>query len=325
MIYKDLNVPSENMNMPMHEIREMTRKQNEALYQAEEDKAYAEQAKEARERQAYENYITEYVEDYTRTLNNRAKFLEGVKSGLLNLAIMNLFEESFSHDMNSRDKIVAKGLVDKFVKEQGVGNLLTRFKYQNTILAEMGRLVSESYDKVIDSLDKKNDEELPGRAMDLKLDTTIVDDFYKDIVDLDTTEASQLIRDKVADAMSDFVDQNMQNRIDYQDIITQAKEKMSETEDETVAEAVMNEAKRQINERRRIRPKNIFHYMVEAISKQAYKDENLNKRYIHENTLDMDGVVNSAELVYTFLEMVNTTEMVDEKYIKDYIYSLTEV
>lgn len=324
MIYKDMEVPSENMIKPMHEILRMTREQEQELYQKEEDKLYAEQAQADRAYQSHAEYVNDYINDYTAGINNRARFLEGVKNGLLNLAIMHLYQESFSHPMNERDKIVAKNLVSRFINEQGIGNLLTRFKYTNTILAEMGRIVTETYNKVIDDIDSKKDPN-NAKPIELNLDKTIVDDFYKDIIDLDTTEASSLIKDKVADAMSDFIDQNVQNRIEFQDVINQAKEKIQDTADEVTAEAYMNEAKRQVNELRRTRPKNIFHYMVEAITKQAYKDENLNKRYIHESVMDMDGVVNSAELIYTFLEMVNTTEMVSQDYIKDYIKSLVEI
>ena len=324
MIYKDMEVPSENMIKPMHEILRMTRKQEQELYQKEEDKLYAEQAQADRAYQSHAEYVKDYINDYTAGINNRARFLEGVKNGLLNLAIMHLYQESFSHPMNERDKIVAKNLVSRFINEQGIGNLLTRFKYTNTILAEMGRIVTETYNKVIDDIDSKKDPN-NAKPIELNLDKTIVDDFYKDIIDLDTTEASSLIKDKVADAMSDFIDQNVQNRIEFQDVINQAKEKIQDTADEVTAEAYMNEAKRQVNELRRTRPKNIFHYMVEAITKQAYKDENLNKRYVHESVMDMDGVVNSAELIYTFLEMVNTTEMVSQDYIKDYIKSLVEI
>ena len=330
MVYSDMNTPSANMNIPMYQIQEMLRDQNRKLLKAEEDSAFREQAEHDRAIAEYGNFVNEYVANQESRLNNRAKFLEGVKAGLLNMAMMKLFTESFSHKMNERDKVVAKNLISRFIEEQGAGELLNRFKFQNTIIAEMGRIVQEAYNDVVDSLEKVEHKpqpewEIPGRAYEIKFDTTIVDDFYKDICELDTAEASQLIRDRVADAMSDFVDQNMQNRIDFQEIIDQAKEKISDTADETMAEAAMNEAKRQINELRRTRPKNVFHYMVEAISKQAYKDESLNKRYIHENVVDMDGIVNSAELIYTMLEMVNTTEMVDQSYIKNYIISLTEV
>ena len=64
--------------------------------------------------------------------------------------------------------------------------------------------------------------------------------------------------------------------------------------------------------------------MVESLSKAAFKDDALKARYIHEGTVDMDGIVNSTELIYTMLEMVNTTNMVnvDEDFMNNYIKSL---
>ena len=45
---------------------------------------------------------------------------------------------------------------------------------------------------------------------------------------------------------------------------------------------------------------------------------------MHESKVDMDAIVDSVQLIYTMLEMVNTTNMVnvDEKFINGYIQSL---
>lgn len=321
MIYENMNKPSANMIKPINEIFQMERELNEDIYQKEKDKLIKEQSEITRERDSYNEFKNEYIEDHLTNIENRNRLLEGVKRELLKTSIMHLFKESYSGNLNERDKVIVKNLITSFINEQDTGNLLNRFKYQNTLLAEMGRIIKEAYNNVVDDIDKRNNDE-SNKVKEFKFDTTIVDDFYKDIEDLDTEEASQLIRDKVADAMSDFVDQNMQNKIDYQDIISQAKEKMEVASDESMAEAYMEDAKRRINEYRNTRPKNVFHYVVEAISTQAFKNDNLNKRYIHENAVDMDGVVESAELIYTFLEMLNTTEMVDESYIHEYLTNM---
>ena len=54
------------------------------------------------------------------------------------------------------------------------------------------------------------------------------------------------------------------------------------------------------------------------------KDDVLKQKYMNEATIDMDKVVNSAQLIYTMIEMVNTTNMVnvDEAYMNEYIKSL---
>jgi hypothetical protein len=301
----------------------MTHMQQEEIYKAEEDRLLAEQARAEREREANANWLQEYAENQIIGRNNRVTFLENVKSGFLSEAMSKLYKESFGV-MTKRDRITAKNLINTFINEQGAGELLNRFKYQNTLVAEMARIVQEHYDMVVESITCDDEEcNIPGRAKELHLDKTIVDDFYKDLVDLDTTEASKLIKDKVTDAMTEFIDQNTQNKLDFEEIINTAKEKISDLKEESAVESTMNEAKRQINEMKRTRHKNIFHYMVEAISKEAFKDINgVGKQYIHESKVDMDGVVNSAKLIYTMLEMLNTTEMVSKDYIQTYIENL---
>ena len=326
MVYADYNKPSKNMNIPQRQITEMTRTQQEEIYRAEEDRLLAEQARAEREREANANWLQEYAENQIIGRNNRVTFLENVKSGFLSEAMSKLYKESFGV-MTKRDRITAKNLINTFINEQGAGELINRFKYQNTLVAEMARIVQEHYDMVVESITCDDEEcNIPGRAKELHLDKTIVDDFYKDLVDLDTSEASKLIKDKVSDAMTEFIDQNTQNKLDFEEIINTAKEKISDLKEESAVESTMNEAKRQINEMKRTRHKNIFHYMVEAISKEAFKDINgVGRQYIHESKVDMDGVVNSAKLIYTMLEMLNTTEMVSKDYIQTYIENLVEV
>ena len=323
MVYADYNKPSKNMNIPQRQITEMTHMQQEEIYKAEEDRLLAEQARAEREREANANWLQEYAENQIIGRNNRVTFLENVKSGFLSEAMSKLYKESFGV-MTKRDRITAKNLINTFINEQGAGELINRFKYQNTLVAEMARIVQEHYNMVVESITCDDEEcNIPGRAKELHLDKTIVDDFYKDLVDLDTTEASKLIKDKVTDAMTEFIDQNTQNKLDFEEIINTAKEKISDLKEESAVESTMNEAKRQINEMKRTRHKNIFHYMVEAISKEAFKDINgVGKQYIHESKVDMDGVVNSAKLIYTMLEMLNTTEMVSKDYIQTYIENL---
>ena len=326
MVYADYNKPSKNMNIPQRQITEMTRTQQEEIYRAEEDRLLAEQARAEREREANANWLQEYAENQIIGRNNRVTFLENVKSGFLSEAMSKLYKESFGV-MTKRDRITAKNLINTFINEQGAGELLNRFKYQNTLVAEMARIVQEHYDMVVESITCDDEEcNIPGRAKELHLDKTIVDDFYKDLVDLDTSEASKLIKDKVTDAMTEFIDQNTQNKLDFEEIINTAKEKITDLKEESAVESTMNEAKRQINEMKRTRHKNIFHYMVEAISKEAFKDINgVGRQYIHESKVDMDGVVNSAKLIYTMLEMLNTTEMVNKDYIQTYIENLVKV
>ena len=338
-MYTNMSKPSENMLRSQHEINAMTREHMEGIYKAEKDKALMESSAYERDAKKYKDTIHEYTTSRDIAINKRNKFLHSVKEGFLSAALMKIYTESMNSPINDRDEIIMKNLVSKFVQEQGVGDLLTRFDYQNTLLAEIGRVVQESYDKVVSSISspytdsKKDMENLTNKTAeeakkaekyDLKLDQTIVDDFYKDMVDIDTLEASKLIKDKVAEAIEEFIDSNVEAKVDYETIINKAKEKTEKAHEESTIEIINNEAKRQIHEAKRTRHKNIFHYVVENITKEVFKDANLKARYVHESAVDMDGIVHSAEIIYTMLEMVNTLEIVDTQYIKNYISAIID-
>ena len=337
MVYNDMYKPSANMNLHPTVLNSMIREQLQDMYQAEQDKEDMENAAYVRGMEENAAYTRDYINSRESAINNRAAFLESVKNNLLTAAILKPYKEAMNSVVTDSDKRVMQNLVKKFVEEQGAGDLLTRFKYQNTLTAELGRVVQESYDRIIESIDsdKKRDElnsfipkvdekDIPNAAAPLKIPQTDVDEFYKDLAEVDTAEASKLIKDKVSDAMGEFVDQNLMNKTDFQEVINTAKEKLTDVKDEATIEYTMNEAKRQINEMRRTRHKNVFHYLVEAITKETFKDDSLRTRYLHESTVDMSGIIHSAELIYTMLETFNTTEMVSEDYIKNYIISLTQ-
>lgn len=339
MVYSDFNTPSANMNIPQRQIMSMIREQEQDLYRAEEEKTIREQNEYNRSAESYAEWVRDYIEEQAASSRNRMEFLDNTKKSFMSEAIYHLYEQSYDGKLNKRDKAIVKNLINSFVDEQGAGELINRFKYQNVLVAEMARIVQEAYDRVIESVSE--DEPKPGTVKDLKLDNTIVDDFYKDLVELDSAEASNLIRTKVSDAMEEFIANNLQNKVDYMEIIDNAKQKiedikgsdptgvLTDTEgpsgDQTVAPEesyIMTEAKRQINEMRRTRKKNVFHYLVEAITKQTFADDNLRAQYVHESSVDMDSIAHSAHLIYHMLEMVNTTEMVNSEYIREYVQSL---
>ena len=324
MIYSDFTVPSKNMNISLKEVLNMTREQNEELAKKDSEKILEAQTKDSEAREKYAEYMNRYVNEQEDRISTRTKFLEEVKDSFLSAAMFKLFRESCT-EFSNRDAIVAKNLIKSFIKEQGAGVLLNRFKYENVLLGEMARIVNKAYQSVVESISSKNeDENKPNEVKELKLDTTIVDDFYKDLSELDTVDASKLIKDRVSDAISEFIDRNMNNKLDYEEIIQTAQERIETAKDESAVEYYSDMAKRQINEMRNSRYKNIFQYLVEAITKETFKDQTLKTMYVHESTVDMDAVVNSARLIYTMLEMQHTTNMVPDNYIKEYIASLSD-
>lgn len=327
MIFK-MNKPSDNMLLSVTQLNRMYQEQQNDLYNKEQNRIIAEQAADERERLTYfeqhNNYFNDRIVDSTR----RSERLTKIKEAFVSECIYKLYCESIAFPMTSRDKVISRNLVNKFVIENGAGNLITSFATQNIILSEFSRISQKYYDKVLESCDKVKDEEceFTGQINGEILDKNIVDDFYKELSNVDINDASKAIKDRVADAISEFIDINSANKLEYEEIIKTAQDKADalKDSDETMAESYINIAKRKINDMRNTRDINVFNYMVESLTASVFKDENLKARFINEGAIDMEGIVESAQLIYTMLEMVNTTNMinVNEEFIDNYLKNL---
>lgn len=239
---------------------------------------------------------------------NRTEFLSNVKKSLLSECMFKLFKESSVTPLTKKDKVVATNLINNFINENGVSELLRNFKTKNFLLSEMNRITNKYYQKVLESCDKAEEECYEKYSVD----PDIKDDFYEELEDLDSSDASKLIKERVADAMDEFIDDNMSNKMDYEDIIKSAKDKMDTMKDEDMMDECANRAFVEVNTMKHNRTKNIFNCMVEKLAKSAYTNDSIHEAYFNEstNTIDMESVVNSCQLMYTMLEMVNTTNMI---------------
>ena len=358
MIYNTPEVP-DNATLSFSDISRMYHEQAEANAKQMKDLENKKKNEAIRTQQEMVSAREQYIAMHENSIYNRNKFLESVKEGFLTGALMRIMKESACFPITSADESFIKSLTTTFVREQGVGSLMSRFKNQNIYLGEIARVVQEAYDRVVDSLNEATGTESASTADNppsvlsnsdnnvnigddgkpeepkstlfadkelLKVDRAIIDDYYKDIVNVDTTTATDMIKSKVSDAMDEFVERNMQNRVDYTDIINSAKEKMDTVASDASKEAIKAEAARYISEQRLSRPKNVFHYLVESITKSAFKDPNLRLAYLEDGAHpNMDKIVHSAGIIYTMLEMVNTLQMADKSYIEQYIESIAKV
>lgn len=327
MIYTNMNTPSRNMRLSNTELSKMLEEQQNELYYNERKSHIQEQAKYDRDRESYYNQMQDYLNEQIQSSNNRSQFLQNVKESFLTECIMKLYSESMLIPMNKSDKVVARNLVTRFIKENGAGDLISKFATKNLLLSEFARVTQKYYDKVVELCESNNIKPKCDTCCDVKeydLPKVIVDDFYKELADVDVLDASKLIKDRVADAITEFIDSNSSAKMDYEEVIKQAQDNIATAKDESMVEEYSNTARRRINEMKLVREKNIFNIMVEALTRKVITDDSYKKKYMHEATVDMDSVVDSTRLIYTMLEMVNTTNMVNvnEEFIARYLGSL---
>jgi len=321
------NKASENMLLSASQLDHMYREQQAQIYKEEQDKILAEQAQEERERGLYYEQQAQYNKERFASGIARSERLAKIKEAFISECIFKLYCESVAFPMDSRDKVIARNLVNKFVVENGAGNLISSFATENMILSEFSRISQKYYDRVLEeTCNSKEECEFTGEIAGQIIAQDTVDDFYKELENIDVKDASKLIKDRVADSISHFIDTNTANKLEYEEIIKHAQDKVIAIDgsDDVVAEGYIGNAKRKINEMKNNKDMNVFNYMVEALTTSVFKDESLKSRFVHEGTVDMDGIVNSTQLIYTMLEMVNTTNMVNvnEEFIEGYLTNL---
>lgn len=325
MVYKNFTKPSKNMNLSMHEIYKMQHEQDNDLYIDDNEKDLVEKNNDARERDEYINNITENFNNHNKNIINRNKMLENVKKGLLAECFMKLYKASSLTPLTESDTIVVKNIINKFINER-CGELINDFSTKNYILSEFSRITTKYYNKVLENSEECKEINSPEQLNNICVDQDVLNGFYKELEDVDIDDASKMIKDRVSDSISEFIDTNIENKLEYEDIIKAAQDKMATSNgDQELVEAYSMQAKRNINERKLKKRNNVFGFMVESLTKSAFKDENLKTRYFNEAaSINMESVVHSVQLLYTMLEMVNTTNMVnvDDKFINWYLTNL---
>lgn len=153
----------------------------------------------------------------------------------------------------------------------------------------------------------------------------IFDDLEKEE---DVQKAIDLIKTRVADAEENFIRNNAEDKKKMDEIITKISNNVKTVEDinnsnNTESKIATESArinKRKLDAIRDKRPLTIFEKMCRNLSTNIIRDKAVLESYSDESgKLDTSLVVESAKVMYGFLETVNTLQLqkVDEKYIKN--------
>ena len=146
----------------------------------------------------------------------------------------------------------------------------------------------------------------------------------------DVQKAIELIRTRVADAEETFIRNNAEDKKKIDELLTKIStnvktvETMAEKDPKKaqVATEAVREYKRKINDVYKEKSFTVFGKMTSILTESIVKDDAIRESYTTEDgTLDVDLAVESAKVMYGFLETLNTIqiEKVDEKYIANII------
>lgn len=153
----------------------------------------------------------------------------------------------------------------------------------------------------------------------------------------DVQKAIDLIKTRVADAEEQFIRNNAEDKKKMDEVLNKIsanvktvedlagkKDKESETKSDIAQEAVRM-SKREYDNIVNNRPLTIFEKMTRKLGSGIIKNAAVKESYMNEEgSLDVDHVVESAKVMYGFLETINTLKLenVNSKYITDVLNNI---
>lgn len=264
--------------------------------------------------------IMETVARRQNTRNRYNSYSESIRTTLVTEALYNLFKESAPAKISSTpsDRSIMRAIVNEYVNDTGYTEILNRMKTASVPMSEMHNIIVNNTKAILEEADKDNP------------DTFVVtpemkDNFFDQLNHSDSEDINNAIKDRVSDAMEDFVTANTKDHDDIQNALNKAQEEVGETPDneEELKEYYVYKAKREAAEIRNA-PKGVLHSMISSMCEGVIRNQDQNREFINEGHLDMDKITNRVTLMYNFLEMLNTTklEKIDGAYLENVIEGL---
>lgn len=275
--------------------------------------------KEKREKEEADKKTSEFYEEMANRASlpqKYSKFITSVKEEFVGECIYSVFNESLNifDRKNKKQELVKRALVTNFIQEQGVDSLLSKFRVKNILLSEFALIIDKAVKEVVETTNAQN-------INSWTVDTDIKNKFTSDLEKCNSKEAIITITDRVTDAETEFVNDNVRRKLEIDEILQAKKEKLDSIahKPDDVQESIAAGFDRKIKAIKNRHISTVYQTIAESMTKNALSDEDLQKIYIKEGNIDMETLLEDVGIIYTFLETVFTTEMVNEDYVKKFV------
>lgn len=281
--------------------------------------------KESTVRGTFESERTMVMENMMQHEGNRARyhsFSQTVRNALVTEALYKIFSESVDPEVRSDNtsSSIMRAMVSQYVTENGYDNILNRMKTASVTTSCIYKTITETAGKILEGVDKTDPNTF-------SITPEMRDEFFKSLDYSDSEAISDAIHQRVADAMDDFVTANTKDHEDITAALQQAQEKIGTVpEDDTELRECYEMAAKRTAAEVRNRPKGVLHSMIAATCESVMKHKEMQDEFMVEGRLDMDKIVSRTKLMYTFMEMLNTSRIdtVDAIFIEGVIADLSK-
>ena len=277
---------------------------------------------------ARERYLNDkkQAENVMKIRKEYTEFVTNSRDYFLSEAMNMILQDSLNESTSTENRAYGKALVEGFVRENGSVKLLSEFGKKTLLLASIADVVKEAHQKVLHSC-KESDSKT------FKISKTVNDDFFEKLIGLSDEKITQKINQKVCDSLENYVQANVNDKEELEELAAKTTEKInnikakSAEERDKIVKEFTNQYNKQVYDikQRSNRKVSFYEQLVHSVTRDVVSDQNILESFTEESgKLDMSKIRNKVTVMYTFLEMLNTTKMVNvnESYLENIIKNI---
>lgn len=242
-----------------------------------------------------------------RFLNLRTTVRNNLKEAFLFEAIKYFYNESSVQEIEKEELQTTKDtIIMGFIKENGVENILNKFRKRDVLLTDVANFVNESTRAIMEENEEKlKDSETAPEDIQVSVDDreSFIDKMAQQKEEIEDVGA--MVQTHVANNVEEFIASNVEDRQQIKDILDDVKEKVASIKAanadvaEQIKESKIMKARREIHKIKNSK-KNILECMVNYLSKRVIA-ENHQAFLDDRNSIKMDKIVETAECMLTML------------------------
>lgn len=242
-----------------------------------------------------------------RFLNLRTTVRNNLKEAFLFEAIKYFYNESSVQEIEKEELQTTKDtIIMGFIKENGVENILNKFRKRDVVLTDIANFVNESTRAIMEENEEKlKDSETAPEDIQVSVDDreSFIDKMAQQKEEIEDVGA--MVQTHVANNVEEFIASNVEDRQQIKDILDDVKEKVASIKAanadvaEQIKESKIMKARREIHKIKNSK-KNILECMVNHLSKRVIA-ENHQSFLDDRNSIKMDKIVETAECMLTML------------------------
>lgn len=242
-----------------------------------------------------------------RFLNLRTTVRNNLKEAFLFEAIKYFYNESSVQEIEKEELQTTKDtIIMGFIKENGVENILNKFRKRDVVLTDIANFINESTRAIMEENEEKlKDPETAPEDIQVSVDDreSFIDKMSQQKEEIEDVGA--MVQTHVANNVEEFIASNVEDRQQIKDILDDVKEKVASIKAanadvaEQIKESKIMKARREIHKIKNSK-KNILECMVNHLSKRVIA-ENHQAFLDDRNSIKMDKIVETAECMLTML------------------------